>query len=148
LSFRFDGVKQAQGPNFVAQQGTISVLKDNAVVATLNPQKRQYARNQQTQTESAIDPGLFRDIYVALGEKVGDDGAWAVRVYVKPFVRWIWLGALFMMLGGFVAACDRRYGLTAGIRDSGFGIRKSSDERASSAFPNPQSPISNPGSTA
>jgi cytochrome c-type biogenesis protein CcmF len=148
LSFRFDGVKQAQGPNFVAQQGTISVLKDNAVVATLNPQKRQYVRNQQTQTESAIDPGLFRDIYVALGEKVGDDGAWAVRVYVKPFVRWIWLGALFMMLGGFVAACDRRFRAIAGIRDSGFEMRKSNDERASSAFPNPQSPIPNPGPTA
>jgi hypothetical protein len=51
----------------------------------------------------------LRDVYVALGEPVGNDGAWAVRVYVKPFVRWIWLGALFMMLGGFVAACDRRF---------------------------------------
>ena len=65
------------------------------------------------QTKSAIDPGLFRDIYVALGEPVGDNGAWAVRVYVKPFVRWIWLGALFMMLGGFVAATDRRFRATA-----------------------------------
>jgi len=113
LSFRFDGVKQAQGPNFTAQQGTISVLKDGAVIATMNPQKRTYSRNAQVQTESAIDPGLFRDIYVALGEPVGDDGAWAVRVYVKPFVRWIWLGALFMMLGGFVAAADRRFRATA-----------------------------------
>jgi cytochrome c-type biogenesis protein CcmF len=66
-------------------------------------------RNQQPQTESAIDPGLFRDIYVALGEPVGNDGAWAVRVHVKPFVRWIWLGALFMMFGGLVAAADRRF---------------------------------------
>jgi cytochrome c-type biogenesis protein CcmF len=113
LSFRFDGVKQAQGPNFTAQQGTISVLKDGAVIATMNPQKRTYSRNAQVQTESAIDPGLFRDIYVALGEPVGDNGAWAVRVYVKPFVRWIWLGALFMMLGGFVAAADRRFRATA-----------------------------------
>ena len=109
LAFRFDGVKDAQGPNFTAAQGTITVLKDGAKVATLNPQKRKYSRNAQTQTESAIDPGLFRDIYVALGEPVGDDGAWAVRVYVKPFVRWIWLGALFMMLGGFIAAADRRF---------------------------------------
>jgi cytochrome c-type biogenesis protein CcmF len=61
------------------------------------------------QTESAIDPGLFRDIYVALGEPIGTEGAWAVRIYVKPFVRWIWLGGLFMMLGGFVAAADRRF---------------------------------------
>ena len=109
LSFRFEGVKQAQGPNFTAQQGTISVLKNGAVIATMNPQKRTYSRNAQVQTESAIDPGLFRDIYVALGEPVGDDGAWAVRIYVKPFVRWIWLGALLMMLGGFVAAADRRF---------------------------------------
>jgi cytochrome c-type biogenesis protein CcmF len=109
LAFRFDGVKETQGPNFRAQQGTISVLDGDTVVATLQPQKRVYVRNQQPQTESAIDPGLFRDIYVALGEPVGDDGAWAVRVYVKPFVRWIWLGALFMMFGGLIAAADRRF---------------------------------------
>ena len=109
LEFRFDGVTQAQGPNYSAQQGTLSVLKDGTVVATLHPQKRQYARGSQVQTESAIDPGLFRDLYVALGEPVGDDGAWAVRVYVKPFVRWIWLGALLMMLGGFIAATDKRF---------------------------------------
>ena len=109
LEFRFDGVTQAKGPNYSAQQGTLSVLKDGAVVATLHPQKRQYTRASQVQTESAIDPGLFRDIYVALGEPVGNDGAWAVRVYVKPFVRWIWLGALLMMFGGFVAATDRRF---------------------------------------
>jgi len=75
----------------------------------LNPQKRQYSRGTQVQTESAIDPGLFRDVYVALGEPIGTDGAWAVRIYIKPFVRWIWLGALFMMLGGFIAAADRRF---------------------------------------
>ncbi len=109
LTFRFDGVTSAQGPNFKADQGTLTVLKDGNVVATLNPQKRQYSRGTQVQTESAIDPGLFRDVYVALGEPIGTDGAWAVRIYVKPFVRWIWLGALFMMLGGFVAAADRRF---------------------------------------
>jgi len=109
LTFRFDGVTHVQGPNFSADQGTLTVSKDSKVVATLHPQKRQYSRGSQTQTESAIDPGLFRDVYVALGEPIGADGAWAVRIYVKPFVRWIWLGALFMMLGGFVAAADRRF---------------------------------------
>jgi cytochrome c-type biogenesis protein CcmF len=109
FTFRFDGVKRAEGPNFKADQGTLSVLKGDRVVATLSPQKRQYSRGSQTQTESAIDPGLFRDIYVALGEPIGTEGAWAVRIYVKPFVRWIWLGGLFMMLGGFVAAADRRF---------------------------------------
>ena len=108
-TFRFDGVTSAAGPNFKADQGTLVVLKNDAIVATLKPQKRQYSRGTQVQTQSAIDPGLFRDIYVALGEPIGTDGAWAVRIYIKPFVRWIWLGALFMMLGGFVAAADRRF---------------------------------------
>jgi cytochrome c-type biogenesis protein CcmF len=109
LTFRFDGVKGSEGPNFKADRGTLTVLKNGAAVTTLSPEKRQYASGTQVQTESAIDPGLFRDIYVALGEPIGTDGAWAVRIYVKPFVRWIWLGALFMMLGGFVAATDRRF---------------------------------------
>jgi len=71
---------------------------------------RRYTRVQRTpMTEAAIDAGFTRDVYVSLGEPIGDDGAWAVRVYHKPFVRWIWLGALLMMAGGFVAAADRRY---------------------------------------
>ena len=108
LDFRFRGVEHAQGPNYTADEGTIEVLRDNRVVATMHPQKRQYSGSEQIQTKSDIDPGLFRDVYVALGEPL-DNGAWAVRVYVKPFVRWIWLGGLFMMLGGFVAATDRRF---------------------------------------
>jgi cytochrome c-type biogenesis protein CcmF len=108
LDFRFEGVQRAQGPNWIADSGTLVVSRNGDVVATLHPQKRQYPRGQ-VQTESAIDPGLARDVYVALGEPLGSDGAWSIRVYVKPFVRWIWLGALFMMLGGFVAACDRRF---------------------------------------
>jgi cytochrome c-type biogenesis protein CcmF len=113
LTFRFDGVRHTEGPNYQADQGTITVLRDGAVVATMQPQKRQYTRGQQIQTESAIDPGLTRDLYVALGEPLGadgkTDGAWSVRVYIKPLVRWIWLGAIIMMLGGFTAAADRRF---------------------------------------
>jgi cytochrome c-type biogenesis protein CcmF len=108
LDFRFRGVEHAQGPNYSADEGTLEVLHDDHVVATLHPQKRQYSGGEQIQTKSDIDPGLFRDLYVALGEPL-DNGAWAVRVYVKPFVRWIWLGGLFMMFGGFVAATDRRF---------------------------------------
>ena len=108
LDFRFEGAKHAKGPNYEADAGTVVVSKDGATVATLHPQKRRYLRGQ-VQTESAIDPGFSRDIYVALGEPVGSDGAWSVRVYVKPFVRWIWLGGLLMMLGGFIAAADRRF---------------------------------------
>jgi cytochrome c-type biogenesis protein CcmF len=108
LDFRFRGVEHAQGPNYSADEGTLEVLRDERVIATLHPQKRQYSGGEQIQTKSDIDPGLFRDLYVALGEPL-DNGAWSVRVYVKPFVRWIWLGGLFMMFGGLVAATDRRF---------------------------------------
>jgi len=80
------------------------------LITTLHPQKRAYAGGGQVQSKSDIDPGLFRDLYVALGESLDEKtGAWSIRVYVKPFVRWIWLGGLMMMLGGFVAAADRRF---------------------------------------
>jgi cytochrome c-type biogenesis protein CcmF len=73
-------------------------------------QKRQYLRGGQVMTEAAIDAGLTRDLYVSLGESLDETGsAWAVRIYHKPFIRFIWIGALFMMTGGFLAAWDRRY---------------------------------------
>jgi cytochrome c-type biogenesis protein CcmF len=118
LDFLFRGVTRVQGPNFLADEGTLEVRDGDRLVTTLHPQKRQYVR-QQLQSKSDIDPGLFRDLYVALGEPIGRDGAWSVRVYVKPFVRWIWLGGLLMMLGGFTAACDRRFrALPARAEDS------------------------------
>ncbi|UPG96349.1 heme lyase CcmF/NrfE family subunit [Luteibacter aegosomatissinici] len=109
--FRFDGVRETTGPNWRADEGVVTILRDGAVMATMHPQKRTYSRGQ-VQTESAIDPGLFRDIYVALGEPMDGgnvEGAWALRLYHKPFVRWIWLGGLFMMVGGFLAAGERRF---------------------------------------
>jgi cytochrome c-type biogenesis protein CcmF len=109
--FRFDGVQETTGPNWRADQGVVTVLKDGRTVNVMHPQKRTYTRGQ-VQTESSIDAGLFRDLYVALGEPMDPaniEGAWAVRLYHKPFIRWIWLGGLFMMLGGFVAAADRRF---------------------------------------
>jgi cytochrome c-type biogenesis protein CcmF len=108
LDFTFKGVARAPGPNYLADQGTIEVSRNGTPVATLYPQKRQYSGGGQIQTKSDLDPGVFRDLYVALGEPL-QDGAWAVRIYVKPFVRWIWLGGLFMMFGGLVAATDRRF---------------------------------------
>jgi cytochrome c-type biogenesis protein CcmF len=81
-------------------------------VAILQPEKRAYASGGQVMTEAAIRVGFTRDLYVALGESLGGEGgreAWAVRVYVKPFVRWIWAGAGLMALGGLVAATDRRF---------------------------------------
>ncbi len=127
-AFRFDGVTHRAGPNYAADRGTVTVLRGDTVVATLHPEKRSYASGGQFMTEAAIDAGIFRDLYVALGEPLGvsDPGAsgaeaWAVRVHVKPFVRWIWFGALLMALGGFVTATDRRFRTTLqhdGTRDN------------------------------
>jgi cytochrome c-type biogenesis protein CcmF len=83
-------------------------MRSGRAVKTLHPEKRNYASGGQVMTVAAFDAGLLRDLYVALGEPLGN-GAWAVRVHVKPFVRWIWLGAALMALGGFVTATDRRF---------------------------------------
>jgi cytochrome c-type biogenesis protein CcmF len=89
---------------------------DGRVVKRMNPEKRTYASSTMPMTEAAIDAGLTRDVYVSLGEPL-PDGAWAVRVYYKPFVDWIWFGCLFMALGGLTAAADRRYRLRAKSAD-------------------------------
>jgi cytochrome c-type biogenesis protein CcmF len=141
LDFHFNGVAPAQGPNFRAEQGAIEISRNGQPIATLNPQKRQYTGNSPVQTKADIRPGLFGDVYVALGESLDDKGAWAVRIYVKPFVRWIWFGGLLMMLGGFVAATDRRFRLLAGNRESGIGNRQSQDARDSLVSPIPESRI-------
>jgi cytochrome c-type biogenesis protein CcmF len=107
--FKFEKVDRVEGPNYIADEGSISVSRNGNHVAMLSPQKRQYSGGSNVQTESAIDAGITRDLYVALGEPLGADGAWSVRVYVKPFIRWIWLGALMMMAGGVVAATDVRF---------------------------------------
>ena len=107
-AFRFDGVVETRGPNYVADKGTVQVLRDDRIATTLHPEKRRYAAGGQVMTESGIAPGLSGDAYVALGEPLGG-GSWALRVHMKPFVRWIWAGALLMALGGFVTATDRRF---------------------------------------
>ena len=109
--FRFEGVSESAGPNWHGVQGTVRVFHDDRPLALMHPQKRTYLRGQ-VQTESAIVPGITRDLYVALGEPMDPqhpEGAWALRLYEKPFVRWIWAGGLLMMLGGFVSAADRRF---------------------------------------
>jgi len=116
-SFLFEGMRQVDGPNYVADEGAFTVRRNGEVVAELAPQKRRYLRDGQIMTEAAIDPGLTRDIYVSLGEPL-DGEAWAVRLYHKPFVRWIWLGALFMTAGGLLAASDRRYRRHATVRET------------------------------
>ena len=106
--FTFGGVRDVAGPNYRAAQGTIAVTEHGRPIVTLHPEKRFYPATQAVMTEADIDAGLTRDLYVSLGEAV-DGGAWIVRIYVKPFVDWIWGGCLVMALGGLLAASDRRY---------------------------------------
>lgn len=110
-SFTFEGAKSHQGPNYIAYEGAVSVIGDKGEeVAVLTPQKRVYQVRGMPMTEAGIDAGLFRDLFVALAEQL-DNGAWSLRIYYKPFIRWIWLGCILMALGGLVAVLDRRYRL-------------------------------------
>jgi cytochrome c-type biogenesis protein CcmF len=107
-TLRFEGVDHQQGPNYVADRGHVRVLHGGRELALLHPEKRAYASGGQVMTEAGIHARVRGDVYVALGEPLGNN-AWAVRVHVKPFVRWVWFGALLMALGGFVTAADRRF---------------------------------------
>ncbi len=116
----FRGVTEVQGPNYVARQGQMELSKNGQVLRMLNPEKRDYASSGMPMTEAAIDAGLFRDVYVSLGEALDQDGTWSVRVYHKPFVDWIWGGCLMMALGGLLTILDRRYRLQR--RSSGASV--------------------------
>ncbi len=107
--FVFNGTERLAGPNYQAVRGNFDVFKNQHLVAQLFPEKRTYLVQQSPMTEAAIDPGFTRDIYIALGEPLENEQVWAVRIYYKPFIRWIWLGALIMAFGGFLGATDRRY---------------------------------------
>ena len=111
-TFRLDGVRDVQGPNYVAARAQIQVSREGRAVTTLYPEKRIYTVQNMPMTEAAIDPGFTRDLYVSLGDSVSAT-AWIVRVQHKPFVDWIWGGCLLMALGGVLAASDRRYRLAA-----------------------------------
>ena len=106
--FQYQGVAEVQGPNYLATRGHVQVLRGGKPLVRLQPEKRAYASGGQVMTEAGIHAGLFGDVYVALGESLGGESR-AVRIHIKPFVRWIWLGAGLMALGGFVTATDRRF---------------------------------------
>jgi len=109
-SFRFDGVERVRGPNYMADRGQVEIFRDGQPYAVLHPEKRAYASGGQVMTDAGIKAGLTADLFVALGEPLDrDTGTWAVRLQVKPFVRWIWAGAFLMAIGGFVTAFDRRF---------------------------------------
>jgi cytochrome c-type biogenesis protein CcmF len=110
-TYTFRGVAPRPGPNYDATVATIDVSRDGRTITVLMPQKRAYRASGQVMTEASIQTGFLGDRYVSLGEPVGNDGAWGVRIYSKPFVDWIWGGCLLMALGGFLAVVDRRYRL-------------------------------------
>jgi cytochrome c-type biogenesis protein CcmF len=107
-TLRLTGLREVSGPNYRATVADIELQRSGRVLAMLRPEKRRYFSQQQPMTEAAIDPGLTRDVYVSMGERL-EGGAWAMRAHVKPFVDWIWGGCLMIALGGVLAISDRRY---------------------------------------
>jgi cytochrome c-type biogenesis protein CcmF len=116
--FFFEDILTANGPNYRGVQAIFEVLKNQQTVTTLYPEKRIYTVRDMVMTKVDIQAGLFRDLYIALGEPL-DNNDWSVRIYYKPFVRWIWLGGIMMMLGGILAGLQRRK--DCGLHDSSLG---------------------------
>jgi cytochrome c-type biogenesis protein CcmF len=110
--FLFNGIRSIEGPNFVADEGEFELRDEGELIAVLKPQIRTYQVQQEPMTEAAIDANGLRDVFVALGEPLGDD-AWSVRLRVKPLISLLWLGSGLMALGGLVAITDRRYRVAA-----------------------------------
>ena len=115
--FKFTGVSDANGPNYMGGKAQIDISKNGKPEATLFAEKRFYTVSKMPMTEAAIDWGFTRDLYVALGEKI-EDNSWALRLYYKPFIRWIWIGGLFMAIGGLLCMFDRRYRFSRLVKQS------------------------------
>ena len=108
--FTLREVTVVDGPNYKALQAAVQVFKNGQPIEVLRPEKRKYFSSSMPMTEAAIDYGWFRDLYVAMGDPIpGDKQQWAIRVYYKPFVSWLWGGAVLMVLGGLLSVSDRRY---------------------------------------
>ncbi|MBY7970611.1 heme lyase CcmF/NrfE family subunit [Vibrio fluvialis] len=107
--FFFKGLRDKDGPNYDGYIADFEITQNGKYLNTLHAEKRFYRTARSMMTEAAIDRGLTRDLYIAMGERLDDNNAWAVRIYYKPFVRWIWAGALLMALGGALAISDKRY---------------------------------------
>jgi cytochrome c-type biogenesis protein CcmF len=105
----FDGARRTEGPNYAAVTGTYTVTKDGVPVTLLTPERRNYAQPPQGTTEAAIHTTLTGDLYTVIGEPDGADGAFVTRVFIEPFVPWLWAGVLLMGLGGLVSLTDRRF---------------------------------------
>jgi cytochrome c-type biogenesis protein CcmF len=107
-NFNFKDVRKVQGPNFEADKGVFDVYKNGELIAHLEPEKRLYIVQRMPMTEAAIHSNLARDLFIAMGEPL-DNGAWAIRIYIKPFVIWLWAGAVVMAIGGIFSISDKRY---------------------------------------
>ncbi|OOF04801.1 heme lyase CcmF/NrfE family subunit [Salinivibrio sp. MA607] len=107
-TFNFTDLSEKQGPNYQAYVASFDVYHGERFINHLEAEKRFYSVQSSMMTEATIDRGLTRDLYIAMGEEL-PDGAWAMRLYYKPFVRWIWFGAIVMSLGGALAISDKRY---------------------------------------
>ena len=126
--FHFRELAQVRGPNFVADEARFRVTRGGEFVADLAPQKRRYLASGQVMTEASIDPGAMRDLYVAMGEPIGEEGAWAIRLHYKPMVRWMWIGATLMAFGAFATVLDKRYRTqrarsTAAVKGAADGVQ-------------------------
>ncbi len=110
MNYELSDVERVRGPNYISNMGQITVRKNGEVVVVLNPEKRKYVSGGNMMTEADIDAGFLRDVYVALGNQINNTD-WEVRIHFKPLVRWIWLGAIFMAIGGTIAVADKRYRL-------------------------------------
>jgi len=106
--FHFDEFNDLQGKNYTGNVGVFTVKHDDKIIAVMKPEKRIYTVQRMPMTEAAINAGFTRDLYIAMGEML-PDGAWAVRIYYKPFIRWIWFGPLMMGFAGVLMMSDRRY---------------------------------------
>jgi len=107
--FQFKGVSDVSGPNYVAVRADMNVYRNGILILRMHPEKRLYNVSGSVLTNAAIDTGVFRDLYAALGEPAGPHGGWSFRIQYKPFVDWIWAGAFLMAVGGTLALTDRRY---------------------------------------
>jgi cytochrome c-type biogenesis protein CcmF len=107
--FTLHSIKKVQGPNYNADEGDFTVSRDGKQIAEMKPQKRYYFSDRNPMTNAAIQGGITRDLFIALGDKLDNEGAWSVRLYHKPFLRWIWFGGFMMAFGGILAITDRRY---------------------------------------
>ena len=108
--YRFEVVKYGhiEGPNFVSDAAEVNVYREDKFIKTLVPEKRRYNASGQVMTEAALQVNLWRDLYVSMGDQL-PDGSWGIRLQVKPYMRWVWLGAIFMSIGGLLAILDKRY---------------------------------------